>query len=265
MDEDKGLTRSPKPKPVLTDEAEKAIQSYLWRYIGPSGVVLVLLSGVLGFFIKDIAMQTATQKAYAEVHQTTLEMATKTIEAKTIADLAVKDVQGLQKSAKDQLEKQNEELKQVAYKIADLQKQAEEQSNIIASNPEHMDKIASCLAKDNGVVKAIRDLVSSKEGSFRKLDAGLVELEKARTIKTLQIECKKAKIKSPASKQNKTTFKFPVKEVWIESAASLQSNWELSEKIEGTDVLLTLKSREVPPGWQQPEEEVECKVCAAGF
>lgn len=261
MDEEKGFIRDQRPE--LTLEAQQAIRQFLWKYIGPSGIVLILLSGLLGFFIRDIAMKTAAHEAYASVQKTTMDMAEKTIEAKTRADMAVKHVEDLQESAKSQLEKVytqmrtlDERATQLTSTIANLENQAKEAARILVGNPNHLKIIADCLVADQRVNQILQEFLLAKEDSLRKIDD---TREKLQAIRTLQIECKKATIKS-RPKQIKFTFKFPIQEFWIEYVGAVPSSWDMTEKIEGNTVTLI---RQQGDGW--PDEEVPCKVCAAGF
>lgn len=266
MDDERGLTRE--PQPVLSLEAQHAIRNYLLRYLGPSGIILVLVSGLLGFFIRDIAMQRATHEAYAAVQKTTMEMAQKTIEAKTRADMAVKDVETVQETAKskaDNVDKQMQTLEEKARSLsstmADLEIKAREHAEVLASSPEHLGKIASCLAEDQRMVKMVHDYISSHDGDFQKIDSALQVIQ---GMKALQVQCKNGAIKA-INKQAKFTFNFAVKEFWIAFDGSLQSNLHLVEKIEGDTVTLTLRERDGVSVTWGVDEGVACRVCAAGF
>jgi hypothetical protein len=261
MNEEKGLSRD--EGPILTLEAQQAIRQFLWKYIGPSGIVLVLISGFVGFFVRDIAVKTAAHEAFASVHTTTMEMAKKTIEAKTQAEEAVKQVKDLQESAKSQVEKVDKQMqildekaRQLTSTIVNLENQAKEAATILVGNPNHLRKIAECLAADQRVTQIVQEFLLAKEDSLRKID---VAREQLQTMKPLQIECKKGTIRS-RPKQTKFTFKFPVQQVWIEYVGPAPSPLEMAEKIEGDTV--TLIRQQGDGGWI--EDDVTCKVCAAG-
>jgi hypothetical protein len=266
MEEEIGMTRE--QQPALTLEAQSAIRHYLWRFMVPSSLTLAVLSGLLGFYIRDIAIQKATHDAYAAVQKTTMEMAQKTIEAKTRADMAVKEVEELRQSAKSQIEKVDaqmkildERAKQLASVIANLETQAREQASVLASSPEHASRIASCLAGDPRVTKLVQEFILTKEDSFQRLDSATQKLE---AIRTLQVECKKLTVR-PAEKKKTITFSFPVKDVWIESGNPALTSLQLVEKVEKNTV--TLQPRESGMGtfgWPA-DDEIECKVCAAGL
>lgn len=95
MIEDKGLTRTGNPE--LSLEGREAVRSYILKWFLPLGVVVSIMAGLLGYFIRDVAVKRAEFQAYSAVQAEVIKMAQEVALAKNKAETTAGEIDKLKK------------------------------------------------------------------------------------------------------------------------------------------------------------------------
>jgi hypothetical protein len=232
----------------LTAEAEKAIRSYLWKVVGPTSVVFVLVAAVLGFFVRDIAMQQACNKALTEVYADVHKMALAVAAAKAKSDIA-----------SDIIETQLKKVEQITKRANDLDDVVSRHENMVNAairslgEKDQVRKIADALVANPEVIKEFQEAAKGLDKEVLRLRQDLTNL--------LQIDCMEGTLPMFENKPEKFEFKFPVKHAWIEFVGPQAEL--VTTTMKGNAVTLRLKGTSSLT--EDSPLEARCRVCAAAF
>lgn len=242
MSDNGAVTREPEPK--LTAEAEKAVRTYLWRCLGPTSIVCVIVAGVLGYVIRDVAEVRARHDALSKVQEDVRAMAKAVGAAEKQVDFYSKSIKTLEDRAKE-----------FDGKVTDLENRATLAIERL-TEPDQLRKIADALAADPRAIKAFQEAAKGLDTAVSGLRD---ELNKLRV--SLQMDCREGEVPTSETDRRRFEFNFPVKHAWIEFAGS----GELYSQLLKTDIRGNVVTLRLEGTQEQPGEHVRCRVCATAF
>jgi hypothetical protein len=108
----------------LTEDAKRAIQSYLFKLVIPSALGLSILSLIVGFFLDRVARGDAYAKAYGEASGEIIKLASAVGAQKASVDESKKQVDDAQKQVESAKAKVVSALEAVQAKSAPLRARA---------------------------------------------------------------------------------------------------------------------------------------------
>jgi hypothetical protein len=255
MPGENGLTQA--QGPALTPEAEKAVRDYLWKCLGPTTVTFVIAAGLLGFIIRDIAMEKSANQAFVLVQDRVLRLVDSAKTSADNAEKAAKEVAKIQVETKARAASVDKDIEAFGKKIEGI----EGVVNSFLSDPQLLQKISDSLAADPRVIRAVQEASSVQVSG--------VQSELARLRAAFQVECKEDEVPQNEGDSKMFSFKFPVKQAWIDGVVGRSLRLKV-DKIQKNVVSVLLTTHDGVPADNEDLNvlrggTVRCRVCATGF
>lgn len=219
------------PQHDLTALDKRHISNYLWKIFVPITTIFAIASGLIGYFIKDIATEKAINAGIAVAYSHALQTAEQALNAKQTAQESVKAM---------------ERLMQDSVKIANMAEQTRQQlqnlehqlktAEAFKNSNDIVDRIAAALVTDPRISMQLEESIISLLPQIKSIEKDLKTLKAASRSDSLLLKCQK-----DGSCTSKAQFDFPVSNAVVVPLNSLPENISFSFEINNNAVIVHQK------------------------
>lgn len=163
------VTPPPKPDDELTPARREAIREYMLKSVTPAGVVLAIVSFILGFFVNEVARKQAYETAFTQMTKKVDDVSGKASRrVDDLSDRASNSRVLLEVSnertthAREQIEKNTAAVEEMSSKVRAIAGQVES-AKIFELVRDKQDEFVAALAKDPKFIEKIAQVTYSPD------------------------------------------------------------------------------------------------------
>jgi hypothetical protein len=246
--------------PELTLEAREAIRSFLIKWFTLPGTIGAIVVFLLGFYIKDVAQQKATNDAFSLWQATMMKLTDEVKESKSKADTASREIDVMMKQIQETGKRANE----FSQTISGLDQKLQT-TKAFQDSDTNVQKIADIIAQDPRIRDKILDIGKNVNDRIALMESGIAVMRD-----NMKIRCLQGKIKE-LGKNLVFQFEFPVKNAWLEESQQRIPVALFVKSIDGSRVTVSSRSSRLEGVADSNDylylslRGIECRVCGTAF